>query len=273
MILSRKLTPAAPSLPSTLKDWKWTNLWQCCVPRRGAGCRTRRSYVCGFRVKIMHNATETCTTFAGQKFGAAASLYYYRARYYDPNSGRFINADPVNFDGGNDFYLYDDNNSVNFTDPWGLCPDDYNLDLRNHGAPHIDRVDPNGNLVGRYRPDGSGIPHKGKVPPRIPNSDKDKFQEAADELRKKTEGNNAKCACAKQPAQAPAPARPDLNRIPWSQCHSHLDCYTGEDGYLHRMPLGGPFFTPLPSPGVPVTVPSLPPLPIPEPIPVPIPIA
>jgi RHS repeat-associated protein len=214
------------------------------------------SLVNSFRYTARESDTET-------------GLYYYRARYYDPSTGRFLSEDPVHFDGGNNFYLYDDNDAVNFTDPWGLCPDDYNLDLRNHGAPHIDRVDRNGRLVGRYRPDGSGIPHKGKEPPRIPNRDKDKFDKAADDLKKKTEGNSAKCACAKPPV--PAPARPDPSILPWGQCVPYLNCYIGEDGLPHRIG-SGPFFTPLPSPGVPVTVPSLPPFPIPEPIPVPIPI-
>ena len=198
---------------------------------------------------------------------ARESSLHYRARYYDPQTGRFLGEDPVQYDGGNNFYLYDDNDPVGFTDPWGLFPDDYNLDLRNHGAPHIDRVDSDGNLVGRYRPDGSGIPHKGKVPPRIPNRDKEKFQKAAEELKKKTEGAKK---CEGTPSPATAPYRPDPSRVPWSQCYLRLDCYIGEDGYPHRMPLGGPYFTPLAPSGIPVTVPSLPPLSIPEPIPVPI---
>jgi RHS repeat-associated protein len=49
---------------------------------------------------------------------------YYRARYYDPSAGRFLSEDPVLFNGGSNFYLYDDNDSVDFTDPWGLWPDD-----------------------------------------------------------------------------------------------------------------------------------------------------
>ena len=195
---------------------------------------------------------------------------YYSARYYDPANGRFVGEDPVNFYGGFNFYLYDDNDPVDFTDPWGLCPDDYNLDLRNHGAPHIDRVDRSGNLVGRYRPDGSGIPHKGKVPPRIPNSDKEKFGKAADELRKKTNPSNAKCACAKPPVATPY--RPDPTVIPWSKCLPYFNCYIGEDGRPHDA-FATPSLPPtLPAPGVPVILPSLPPFPIPEPILVPIPI-
>ena len=202
--------------------------------------------------------------YTAREFDSETNLYFFRARYYDPAAGRFLNEDPVHFDGGNNFYLYDDNGPIDFTDPWGLFPDNYNVDRWNHGAPHIDRVDSNGNLVGRYRPDGSGIPHKGKVPPRIPNRDKEKFQKAADELNKKTEGSK-KC----ESAPAPVPYSPDPSVIPWSQCIPRMNCYLGEDGRPHRIG-SGPLYTPLPSPGVPVTIPSLPALPTPEPIRIPI---
>jgi RHS repeat-associated protein len=46
-------------------------------------------------------------------------LYYYRARYYDPSIGRFLNEDPVRFWGGIDFYKYVDNNPTNSVDPSG----------------------------------------------------------------------------------------------------------------------------------------------------------
>jgi RHS repeat-associated protein len=50
-------------------------------------------------------------------------LYYYRARYYDPSAGRFLNEDPVNYRGGSlDFYGYTHNSPSNFTDPSGRTP-------------------------------------------------------------------------------------------------------------------------------------------------------
>ncbi len=48
----------------------------------------------------------------------------YRARYYDPNIGRFISEDPIQFVGGVNFYAYVKNNPINLTDPFGLCPKD-----------------------------------------------------------------------------------------------------------------------------------------------------
>ena len=50
----------------------------------------------------------------------SAELSYYRARYYDPNAGRFISEDSSGFDDGIDFYSYVRNDSTNFTDPFGL---------------------------------------------------------------------------------------------------------------------------------------------------------
>jgi len=60
------------------------------------------------------------------EFGRETGLYYYRARYYDPTTGRFIGEDPVEFAGsGPNFYLYVNNNSADWVDPSGLgvtCP-------------------------------------------------------------------------------------------------------------------------------------------------------
>jgi RHS repeat-associated protein len=60
--------------------------------------------------------------FTGEQFDArarhnAGGLYYLRARFYDPEIGRFLSQDPL--PGGN-LYAYVGNNPVNFTDPSGL---------------------------------------------------------------------------------------------------------------------------------------------------------
>ena len=47
-------------------------------------------------------------------------LYYYRARYYNPATGRFMSEDPIGFAGGADTYTYANGNPVLLIDPFGL---------------------------------------------------------------------------------------------------------------------------------------------------------
>jgi RHS repeat-associated protein len=49
-------------------------------------------------------------------------LIYYRARYYDPSTGRFVSRDPIGLRGGINQYSYVGNNPVNLIDPLGLQP-------------------------------------------------------------------------------------------------------------------------------------------------------
>jgi RHS repeat-associated protein len=60
--------------------------------------------------------------YTAREFDSETGLYFYRARYYDPNAGRFLNEDTARFAGGADFYVYVGNNAINFFDPLGLCP-------------------------------------------------------------------------------------------------------------------------------------------------------
>jgi len=47
-------------------------------------------------------------------------VYYYRARYYDPEIERFVSEDPLGFKAGINFYAYVNNNPINNNDPTGL---------------------------------------------------------------------------------------------------------------------------------------------------------
>ena len=61
-------------------------------------------------------------TYTGREFDAESGLYYYRARYYDPATGRFLSEDPLNFAAGDsNLYRYVFSNPVNLTDPSGLA--------------------------------------------------------------------------------------------------------------------------------------------------------
>jgi RHS repeat-associated protein len=57
--------------------------------------------------------------YTGRESDPETGLYYYRARYYDPNSGRFLREDPIGFNGGKNFYPYVGNSPPNFWDPSG----------------------------------------------------------------------------------------------------------------------------------------------------------
>jgi len=46
-------------------------------------------------------------------------LLYMRARYYSPYLMRFVNADPIGFGGGSNWFAYADGNPVNYNDPEG----------------------------------------------------------------------------------------------------------------------------------------------------------
>jgi len=52
-----------------------------------------------------------------------SGLYYYRNRYYNPASQRFVSEDPIEFAGGTaNIYAYVSNNPLIYVDPFGLKP-------------------------------------------------------------------------------------------------------------------------------------------------------
>ena len=57
--------------------------------------------------------------YTGRDSTSETSLYYYRARYYDPSTVRFLSEDPSAFIGGVDFYRYVRNDPIGLNDPTG----------------------------------------------------------------------------------------------------------------------------------------------------------
>lgn len=69
------------------------------------------------------NSTGSLTNFlryTAREFDTESNLYYYRARYYDPTTGRFASEDPIRFRGGINVYRYVKNSVTNSTDPIGF---------------------------------------------------------------------------------------------------------------------------------------------------------
>jgi RHS repeat-associated protein len=60
--------------------------------------------------------------FTGRRYDSEAGLYYYRARYYAHDIGRFLQTDPVGYDDSMNLYQYCLNNPINLVDPYGELP-------------------------------------------------------------------------------------------------------------------------------------------------------
>ncbi len=61
----------------------------------------------------------------GASAGEIADLAYvsfFRNRYYDQRTGRWMQEDPIGPEGGTNLYAYVGNNPAAYTDPFGLCP-------------------------------------------------------------------------------------------------------------------------------------------------------
>jgi RHS repeat-associated protein len=62
-----------------------------------------------------------CYTFQGREMDWDTGLIYFRARWYSPETGRFISKDPIGIAGGLNLYAFCANNPVNFSDPMGCA--------------------------------------------------------------------------------------------------------------------------------------------------------
>ncbi len=61
-------------------------------------------------------------SFTGREYDAESGLGYFRARYYDPHTGRFTAEDPIGFEAHTNFYTYVSNRPILLTDPSGMAP-------------------------------------------------------------------------------------------------------------------------------------------------------
>lgn len=69
-----------------------------------------------------HSAVGNEFLFTGRQLDEETGLYHYRARFYDPEKGRFLQRDPRGDLCDVNLYLYVQDNPICYTDPTGLAP-------------------------------------------------------------------------------------------------------------------------------------------------------
>ena len=65
-----------------------------------------------------HDGTSS-VLFQGREYEPELNLYYFRARYYDPLMGRFLQTDPVEYADSMNLYQALNQNPMNYLDPFG----------------------------------------------------------------------------------------------------------------------------------------------------------
>lgn len=83
-------------------------------------------------LKNQKNRIKQPYKYTGREWDKETGLYFYRARYYDPEIGRFTQKDPIGFRGGINLYGYVQQDPINWIDPYGLFSFKY---YGNYGGP------------------------------------------------------------------------------------------------------------------------------------------
>lgn len=61
--------------------------------------------------------------YTGQRYDGETGLYFYKARYYSPQLGRFLSHDPIGYRDNLNMYAYVNNDPLNYVDPTGMKAD------------------------------------------------------------------------------------------------------------------------------------------------------
>ncbi len=94
--------------------------------------------------KVFYSDPNYSYRYTARRFDNETRLYYYRARYYDVNWGRFLQPDPAGYGDGLNLYAYVGNSPLSFVDPSGLIRDTASSHLsllQEHGREVLDQTE------------------------------------------------------------------------------------------------------------------------------------
>ena len=77
----------------------------------------------GVGTPLAQSAIGNRCVWQGREISWSTGLYYFRARWYDPVTGRWLSNDLIGVRGGLNQYVFCGTNPANFVDPFGQCAD------------------------------------------------------------------------------------------------------------------------------------------------------
>jgi RHS repeat-associated protein len=106
---------------ATAKSWLYTDhLGSVVATANTAGASTGIYSYSPYGEPNTTAATGPRFRYTGQQLIPELGLYYYKARFYSPVLGRFLQTDPIGTKDDQNLYAYVGNNPMNRTDPSGL---------------------------------------------------------------------------------------------------------------------------------------------------------
>lgn len=105
---------------TTAKNWIYTNHLGSVVALANTAGTSTATYTYGPYGEPNVTTGNMRFRYTGQQLIPALNLYYYKARFYSPTLGRFLQTDPIGQKDDMNLYAYVKNNTINNIDPTGM---------------------------------------------------------------------------------------------------------------------------------------------------------